>query len=90
MLNNNYEFPYLINLFLGGGPPTQPLDQMDKLIEDILGKENPTIMGMEGIDDIILQQNAAQYVSICLIYTIYCLKHVVLISITNRRMSLKT
>ena len=65
-----------VNLFLGGGPPPQPLDQMDELIEDILGKENPTIMGMEGVDDIILQQNAAQYVLICWIYAIYYLKHV--------------
>ena len=49
---------------------------MDELIEDFLGKENPTIMRMEGIDDIVLQKATTLYVSICLIYAIYCLKHV--------------
>lgn len=34
--------------FPGGGPPHPPLDPLDDLVADILGKNNISIKGIEG------------------------------------------
>ncbi|KAK3896279.1 hypothetical protein Pcinc_000023 [Petrolisthes cinctipes] len=37
----------------GGGPATPPLDELDQLIADILEKQNVTVIGVNGMHDIL-------------------------------------
>lgn len=43
---------FLVIKFPGGGPPHPPLDPLDDLVADILGKNNVSIKGIEGGPDL--------------------------------------